>query len=96
MTITISVGQLVLLIFIATALLIGAFVAGWNLSVYKFMRDRKRLAANYATLADKYETLANLMNNDPTRAGIEIGKEFTVQVIEKLVRDIRESMRTDS
>ena len=69
------------------------FCVGWNLAVYKFRADQRHIAQNYEKLADRYEELAVLMDQDPTRAGIDVGKDYVIHEIEQLCRDIRESIK---
>ena len=85
----ISIGPALFILGIAATLF---FVIGWNLSVYKFRRDQRIMAANYEKLADRYEELAVLMSQEPTRAGIDVGKDFVIYEVEQLCREIRQGM----
>lgn len=90
--ITISLPLLIWLL-VAWIALALAFCIGWNGAVWNFRRGQRVMAKNYERLADKYEELAVLMDADPTRAGINVGKDWAVGEIENLCREIRASMK---
>lgn len=74
---------------IVLLLLAAAFGLGWNWSVAAFTAKQRRLRDQYLSLATRYEELAEMMQQDPTRAGIDIGKQAVVNDIEQLCAAIR-------
>lgn len=82
-------------IWVLLALIAGlgiVFVLGWNLSVYAFRDAMKREAQKHAEMAQRWEELANMMRQEPMRAGIDIGKDHIITIVESFARELRADM----
>lgn len=71
-----------------------AFVVGWNLSVFAFRDHQKAQAKRFLEQAERLEELAKMMDQDPTRAGIDIGKDYVVGLFENFARDLRADLES--
>lgn len=89
--ITIPIGMAVLLL-IVTAIL--AFVVGWNWSVSHWRHRNRELADQYQEMAERWRVLAEAMDKDPVRMGLNTGQEFMIREMEALLRKHRERLES--
>lgn len=68
------------------------FIVAWNLSVSHWRHRNHELATQYEELAEKWRALAEAMDKDPVRMGLNTGQEFILREIEAFCRKHRERL----
>lgn len=82
---------LVLLVILVVACLIS-FVIGWNLAVWRWRERSAILAAQYDDMAKKWQEMADAMERDPMRAGLNTGQDFILREIQGFINQHNERL----
>ena len=75
---------------------IVCFIIAWNMSVSHWRHRNHELAAEYEVLAEKWRQMAEAMEKDPVRMGLNHGQEFILREIEAFCRKHRERLEAMS
>jgi hypothetical protein len=83
-----------LLILIITLVITStiAFCIGWNLGVWRWRERSALLAAQYDDMAKKWQEMADAMERDPMRAGLNTGQDFILREIQGFINQHNERL----
>lgn len=75
------------------ALFIG-LIAGHEFAILRWRKRQTELAKEFTDLHDKFAELSSdLLRKDGTRAGIDIGTEYVLNLIDHFIIDLREKLQ---
>lgn len=77
---------------IALLIAVIGFIMGWNLSVRRFIRRRRRLEQYITKLESEVRSFNREREEDPQRAWTDVGTQYVVNQIEQLCQSIREEV----
>ena len=69
-----------------------AFIIGWNMAVAKWRKRQLALAVQYDQMAAKWKVIADAMDQDPMKAGLDTGQRFILDEFDKLIIEHRKRL----
>lgn len=77
---------------VAVIAIITAFKLGWDISVRRWKDRNLQLAEQYDDMAAKWATLAEAMERDPVRMGLNTGQDYIIRELESFCIQHRERL----
>lgn len=74
-------------------LVLMAFLTGWNTSVARHRARQRNLERSVADLELQADAMTESLQDDPQRAGIDIGKRYAVHQMQNTIDRLREEAR---